>query len=464
MDFFRICLMFFQRGLYMITKLNNRELFQFCEQFSIILRSGMSAIEGLAILNDDSQTERGKEILTFLYKDMEESGSLAHAMEQSGAFPASAAAYVRTGEETGCLDEVMKGLSAFYAKEIQITDQIQSAVAYPLVMLGMMTAVIVILLVKVLPVFRQVFRQLGLEMSGISGALLGIGETLSRYSTAFLVLLAAMIGFILFLVLHPKGQELIRKIVCRFPGMKEIPVNLDYSRLCQCISLGIRSGLSPELCVELAGAVVSQTETREKLASIQKQLAEGYGFTEAITESGLFKAMELRLISLGFQAGASDEVMEKLAEQYEEKSTDSVSHIVSILEPTIVIVLSILVGLGLLSVIFETRLIRVRRIFRFIVPILFAAVLCLIFYLGIARTQTDSLEKEQVTLTQALEGGAIRTYALTGQYPQSLDELLSDYHITYDSEKFVVEYVPNGSNLLPSISVLPVNARKGGAR
>ena len=350
MDFFRICLMFFQRGLYMITKLNNRELFQFCEQFSIILRSGMSAIEGLAILNDDSQTERGKEILTFLYKDMEESGSLAHAMEQSGAFPASAAAYVRTGEETGCLDEVMKGLSVFYAKEIQITDQIQSAVAYPLVMLGMMTAVIVILLVKVLPVFRQVFRQLGLEMSWISGALLGIGETLSRYSTAFLVLLAAMIGFILFLVLHPKGQELIRKIVCRFPGMKEIPVNLDYSRLCQCISLGIRSGLSPELCVELAGAVVSQTETREKLASIQKQLAEGYGFIEAITESGLFKAMELRLISLGFQAGASDEVMEKLAEQYEEKSTDSVSHIVSILEPTIVIVLSILVGLVLLSV------------------------------------------------------------------------------------------------------------------
>ena len=334
----------------MITKLNNRELFQFCEQFSIILRSGMSAIEGLAILNDDSQTERGKEILTFLYKDMEESGSLAHAMEQSGAFPASAAAYVRTGEETGCLDEVMKGLSAFYAKEIQITDQIQSAVAYPLVMLGMMTAVIVILLVKVLPVFRQVFRQLGLEMSWISCALLGIGETLSRYSTAFLVLLAAMIGFILFLVLHPKGQELIRKIVCRFPGMKEIPVNLDYSRLCQCISLGLRSGLSPELCVELAGAVVTQTEIREKLASIQKQLAEGYGFTEAITESGLFKAMELRLISLGFQAGASDEVMEKLAEQYEEKSTDSVSQIVSILEPTIVIVLSILVGLVLLSV------------------------------------------------------------------------------------------------------------------
>ena len=333
-----------------MTRLNNRELFQFCEQFSIILRSGMSAIEGLTILNDDSQTDRGKEILTFLYKDMEESGSLAHAMEESGVFPSSATAYVRTGEETGCLDEVMAGLASFYQKEIQISDQIQSAITYPLVMLGMMTAVIVILLVKVLPVFRQVFRQLGLEMTGISGALLGMGETFSRYSTVFLVLLALLVGFLFFLSLHPKGQQLVHKAVYHFPGMKEIPVNLDYSRLCQCISMGIRSGLSPELCVELAGAVVSETEIKEKLSTCQKQLEQGYGFTEAITDSGLFKSMELRLISIGFQAGASDEVMEKLSQRYEETSVGSISHIVSILEPSIVIVLSLLVGLILLSV------------------------------------------------------------------------------------------------------------------
>ncbi len=68
-------------------------------------------------------------------------------------FPALPAAYVRTGEETGCLDEVMSGLASFYQQEIQISEQIQSAVTYPLTMLGMMVAVIVILLVKVLPVF-----------------------------------------------------------------------------------------------------------------------------------------------------------------------------------------------------------------------------------------------------------------------------------------------------------------------
>ena len=331
-------------------KLTARELSSFFGQLGILIHSGISAVEGLHILLEESTTDTDRVIISPLIKSMEETGSLSQSVKDTGIFPPLAATYIKTGEETGCLDETLNSLARHYRQEDEISDEIKSAVTYPLLMLGMMAVVILVLLVKVLPVFRQVFRQLGLEMSGISGALLGIGETLNRYSTAFLILLTAMIGFILFLVLHPKGQELIRKIVCRFPGMKEIPVNLDYSRLCQCISLGIRSGLSPELCVELAGAVVSQTEIREKLASIQNQLAEGYGFTEAITESGLFKAMELRLISLGFQAGASDEVMEKLAEQYEEKSTDSVSHIVSILEPTIVIVLSILVGLVLLSV------------------------------------------------------------------------------------------------------------------
>ena len=102
--------------------------------------------------------------------------------------------------------------------------------------------------------------------------------------------------------------------------------------------------------MELAGAVVTQSEIKDKLTAAQKQLSEGYGFTEAITDSGLFQSMELRLISLGFQAGASDEVMGKLSERYEEKSVGSISHIVSILEPTIVIVLSLLVGLILLSV------------------------------------------------------------------------------------------------------------------
>ena len=105
---------------------------------------------------------------------------------------------------------------------------------------------------------------------------------------------------------------------------------------------------------------------------------------------------------------------------------------------------------------------RVRRQIRRCLPVFVLAVLCLVFYLGISGAGTEAVNKEQTTLKQALEQSAIRTYAMTGQYPQNLDELLNDYHITYDSDKFVVEYVPNSSNLLPSISVLVLSSQKGG--
>lgn len=112
--------------------------------------------------------------------------------------------------------------------------------------------------------------------------------------------------------------------------------------------------------------------------------------------------------------------------------------------------------------IFEPRRRRIGRALRFLLPAVLPVVLCVVFLMAISHASDDTLAKEQATLTQALENGAVYTYALTGNYPESLSQLLDEYHITYDKEKFIVEYVPNGSNLFPMISVLPLGSGKGG--
>lgn len=93
---------------------------------------------------------------------------------------------------------------------------------------------------------------------------------------------------------------------------------------------------------------------------------------------------------------------------------------------------------------------RLKKCFFFVLPV----GACCLFYLGISYTGTETITQEQATLKQALEQGAVHAYAMTGNYPQSLDELLSSYQITYDHEKFIVDYVPTASNLFPSIDVL----------
>lgn len=111
---------------------------------------------------------------------------------------------------------------------------------------------------------------------------------------------------------------------------------------------------------------------------------------------------------------------------------------------------------------FETKRARFFHRIRFFFPVFILAAVCIVFYLGISSVGQEAVSQEQTSLRQALEQGAVRTYAMTGAYPQSLDELLNDYGISYDHDKFIVEYVPNGSNLLPSISVLMLSSSKGG--
>lgn len=334
----------------MKNKLNKQELFYFCEQLSIILRSGIGSTEALRLLCEDSTSPKSKELFTALLSDLEESGSLSHSLESSGEFPRSMTAYIKVGEETGCLDEILASLTEHYEQEISISEQIKSAVTYPLLMLGMMAAVIVILLVKVLPVFRQVFRQMGLEMNGISRSMLDAGASISRYSTVFLAAAALIAVCILFLCLHPKGREMLIKASSHMPRLKEIPVAMDYARLTQAIALGLHSGLGPETSVSLAKELVSHPLVEKRVENAAQLLNDGALFSQAMSESGLYSGMDARLISIGYQAGAADEVMRKLSLRYRDNSLSLVARSASVVEPTIVIILSLLVGLVLLSV------------------------------------------------------------------------------------------------------------------
>lgn len=331
-------------------QLNNQELFYFCEQFSVLLHSGISCAEGLQLMLEDSHTQQDRDFFGQLLTEFEQTGSFAQTLKDSGCFPESMISYVNIGEETGCLDEVLKSLSEHYEQEIEISENIRSAITYPLLMLAMMGAVIVILLVKVLPVFKQVFQQMGLEMNSFSNGLLSAGTAVSRYSAVLLVIFLAILAGFAVLFFTEKGRIRLRSLSGRLPYIKEISVSTDYARLTQAIAMGIHSGLDHIVTLEMAQNLISHPDIKEKTAKACKLLEDGTLFEDALSESGLFEGMNARLITVGLHAGAADEVMNRLAERYRETSLSVTGNIISVVEPTIVIVFSLLVGLVLLSV------------------------------------------------------------------------------------------------------------------
>lgn len=189
---------------------SNMELASFCGQIALILKSGISSMEGLTIMLEEASSSEEKEILQGLLTRMQETGMLYDAMEEAGIYPSYMLRMVQIGEETGTLDEVMESLQNHYEREDTIRKSIRSSVTYPLIMTGMMAVVIVVLLVKVMPIFNQVFIQLGTEMTGFSRMLMNMGTAISRYSVVFIVLLILIAGFFLYGTRTSSGRNMLR--------------------------------------------------------------------------------------------------------------------------------------------------------------------------------------------------------------------------------------------------------------
>ena len=162
--------------------LSSQELASFCSQISSVLKAGISPSEGIAIMLEDTSAEEERQILTAIQETLNTTGVFSLGLEDAKVFPEYMMNMVQLGEQAGRLDDVMEALALHYERESGLAAAIKSAVTYPCIMIGMMVLVVLVLITKVLPVFDQVFRQLGQNMSGFSKSLLLLGNSLNRYS------------------------------------------------------------------------------------------------------------------------------------------------------------------------------------------------------------------------------------------------------------------------------------------
>ncbi len=330
--------------------LTNEELSLFSGQLSMILHSGISALEGISILLEDSKDDEEKKILESVYGTLEETGDLAEALRAPKVFPDYFIHMAEIGDRSGTLEEVLRSLSSHYEREDAISRSIRDALTYPLVMIGMLAAVLIVLIVQVMPVFRQVFDQLGIEMSGAANTLLVLGRGMQRYSVVFLVLflLLVLAGFVTLYI--PEGRAAILSFVNRIPMFRNISLLLACSRFSGALALSFHSGLDTDEGFQLASGLIDNPAFREKAHAAQKKIEEGADFSEALKEAGIYSGLNARMVSIGFRTGASEEALEKIAVSCQEEADIRIQNMVSSLEPTIVAVLSILTGLILLSV------------------------------------------------------------------------------------------------------------------
>ena len=321
--------------------LSNAELSAFCQQISLIIAAGLPTYYGVSILCDEAPDKQTRDLLEQIYKPMELGATLHSALKDTGYFPKYMINMIQLGEETGRLEEVLNSLSKYYDREDEISSGIKSAVAYPLVLSAVMIAVIVVMIAKVFPVFSQIYAELGSELTGTAAVLMKLSEYINRY---LLIIIAFMLFAALFLFIFFKtrfGKKLLMKTA--------LSMSIASSRFANCMALALSSGLDTDQGLMLAEQLVDNPYMASRIKKCRDLTASGRGFAEAVLTSGIFSKIYTSMITIAFRTGSMDEVMHQISEEYEEETDRQIAGFISVLEPTLVIILSIFIGLILIS-------------------------------------------------------------------------------------------------------------------
>lgn len=330
--------------------LTSSETAAFCSQIVLLLRAGISLYEGLSLLLEDAEDENTREILQVMAEAMEQNAPFYAALRRAGVFPAYMVSMAEIGEASGRLEEVMVSLTAYYEREQTIRARIRGAVTYPLLLFAMMSAVVILLAVQVLPMFRQVLEQLGGEMPAAAQAIMRVGMSAGDIMAwvlpvlLLLILLAALWGR------TPSGKAFFGRFCATSVFTRKTASKIAAGRFASAMALMLSSGMDTEAALEMVPAVLENPYLGKKVEECRGLMSQGISFSGAVAKAGIFPALFAKMLHVGFKTGAVDTVLRRLADLYEEEMDEALDRVVTLVEPILIAVLSVVVGVILISV------------------------------------------------------------------------------------------------------------------
>jgi type IV pilus assembly protein PilC len=326
------------------------ELSLFFSNLELIYHSGLTPVEGFDILRQGAHGSAEQARMELLYQSSVEGLPLTESLQKAGGIPTYALALLRIGEQTGRLEDTCRGLHEYYEKRDELAQALRAALVYPSTMILMVFVVVVILLTQAMPVFDQVFSQLGFELTGFAAGLLSLGQVLRSSALSLSLVLAALVLIVLIIRLLPSGRHLFSALYEHAPLTRELSFKLALQRFAFAMATMLKSGLDADAALALAEPLIENAKAAEKLRQITAEVRDGAGFQSAIENSNLFSPREMSLLTVGFRTGTDAQAFDEIGNSIAVATEHRLERLLSAIEPTLVGLMCVLVGVILLSV------------------------------------------------------------------------------------------------------------------
>ncbi len=328
-----------------LKRVSDKELALFTRQFSTVLEAGLPIVKGLETLAMQQKNIYFKEVITDLKRKVEAGMALSEGMsEYPKIFGNLYLQMVRSGEQSGNLDIVLKRLANYLEKIVALKSKIKHAMIYPSVIVFVTIVVVSIIMFFVIPKFAELFKEAGQSLPLPTQILINISQNFKSIFFFFVVFIIASVIGIKYYRKSEKGRYNTDKILLRLPLLGELFHKAAISRIARTLANLIGAGVPLLQALTIAGETSGNKVLEKAMEDTRINVSAGHTIADPMFFTGVFPYMVIEMVRIGEMAGNLEEMLTKVADFYEEEVDRTVQTLSTLIEPILLIILGIVIG------------------------------------------------------------------------------------------------------------------------
>lgn len=321
-----------------------RELSVFCRQFESVLNAGVTVIEALNMLAEQTENKQFRAALEDVRDSVQKGETLSHAMGQHPKiFPDLMVRMIEAGETSGGLDKAFNRVGSQFEKEAHLKGLIIKSAIYPIILVIVIIVIVAIMMIKIVPTFTESFDEVGGQLPGITRAVMGVSDFFV-HSWYFMVLgVAAFVVFIKALQKTENGALFLGRLGLHLPLVGQLNIKTASARMTRTLSTLMGSGIQLVDALHLVTDMMSNEIVKRVLRKAEEEVTHGIPLSKPLADSEVFPPMVYHMIEIGEETGNMEDMLDKIAEYYDEEVEMATQTLLAAMEPMIIIIMALVV-------------------------------------------------------------------------------------------------------------------------
>lgn len=331
-------------------KIPARDMSVFCRQFASILKAGVSVINALEMLAEQTENKKLKEAIVNTQSNVEKGENLSDSMRQNDAFPSILIDMVRAGEASGSLENSLTRMAIQFEKDAKLNGIVKKAMMYPIVLICVMIGVVIVMLTFVIPSFMTMFEDLDSELPVTTRAILAMSNSLKNYWYIYILVVVGIVVGIQMYKRTDNGRHNLDKLKLKIPVFGVLQTKSACASFARTMSTLLQAGMPMIDALEIAASTMKNVLFYDGLQKVKNGVSLGLPLSNQLKSTGLFPAMVVHMVGIGEETGNVEEMLTNSATYYEEEVEVQTQTLTSLMEPIIIVLMAFVVVLLIMAI------------------------------------------------------------------------------------------------------------------